>query len=172
MAKPDQRTLTRTALIVALTLVFQSLRLVIPLPPLLSTFLIGSLVNACLLVALEMVGLTAAIMISFIAPVAAYLQQMLLVPVFIVPVALGNVILVLIFKALFPKGRWLAIGTAALGKTAFLYGAFAWLLTFIQINTKMAAGILAVMSWPQLVTALIGGLLAMLAVKRLKTWQE
>ncbi|HMM21837.1 MAG TPA: hypothetical protein PKA10_14055 [Selenomonadales bacterium] len=172
MAKPDQRTLTRTALIVALTLVFQSLRLVIPLLPVMSTFLIGSLVNACLLVALETVGLSAAMAVALIAPVAAYLQQLLPVPVFIVPVAAGNVILVLIFRALIAKGRWAAIGVAALGKTAFLYGAFAWLLSFIQINPKMAAGILAVMSWPQFVTALLGGLLATLAVKRLKAWQR
>lgn len=49
--------LARGALLLALTLVFQSLRFLIPVPVFLSTFLIGTLVNMCLLVAVEEVGM-------------------------------------------------------------------------------------------------------------------
>lgn len=167
-----QRLLTRAALILALTLVFQSLRLVIPLPPLFSTFLIGTLVNACLLVAVETVGLVPAAVIAVVAPVAAYLQQMLLLPVFIIPVAIGNFLLVAIYKGLISKGRMVSIGLAAFGKTGFLFAAFSWMLTFVNINPKLSASVLFVMSWPQLVTAILGGVLATLAMKRIRRWEE
>jgi hypothetical protein len=45
--------------------------------------------------------------------------------------------------------------------------AFTWLLTLVSINPKIAAGLLFVMSWPQLVTTVLGGLLALAVVKRL-----
>ena len=65
----------------------------------------------------------------------------------------------------------IAVPAAAVAKTGFLYGSFTWLLTFLNINPKIAAAMLVVMSWPQLATALLGGLLAALTVKRLG-WQR
>ena len=159
--------LTRAALLLALTLLFQSLRFIIPLPPVLSTFVVGSLVNTCLLVALEMTGFYPAAVIALAAPVVAYLQQLLMLPVFIIPVAIANVVYLGLFRTGMIWGRWQGIVLAAIGKTTFLYFAFTWLLTFIAINHRIAAGMLFVMSWPQLVTALAGGVLATIISKRL-----
>jgi hypothetical protein len=82
-------------------------------------------------------------------------------------VALGNLLYVGLFRAGLKLGRWQGIGIAAAGKTAFLWMAFTWLLTLVSINPKIAAGLLFVMSWPQLVTTVLGGLLALAVVKRL-----
>ena len=158
--------LTRTALLLALTLLFQSLRLTIPLPVLMSTFLIGTLVNACLLIAAETIGLRAALFISVMAPVVAYMQQLLPLPIFILPVLAGNAVYVVLFLAIFRWRRWLAILTAGFGKTAVLYGFFSWMLTWIAVPGPMAAGLLFVMSWPQLGTAIAGGFLAGVIVQR------
>ena len=46
----DIKKVTRTGLILAVTLILQGLRLVIPIPPQVSMFVVGSLVNACLIV--------------------------------------------------------------------------------------------------------------------------
>lgn len=159
--------LARAALLLALTLVFQSLRLVIPLPPFFTTFIIGSLVNACLIVALETAGLAAALLIAAVTPVVAYLQQLLPLPVFIVPVAAANILYVLLFRAGLSWSRAGAIGLAAAGKTALLYFTFAWLLTQINFPPRLATGLLFVMSWPQLVTAVLGGMLATIVGRRL-----
>jgi len=159
--------LTRTALLLALTLVFQSLRFIIPIPVFFSTFLIGSLVNACLLVAVETVGFRLALLIAIIAPIVAYLQQVLPLPIFIIPVALGNVLYIGVFTI---GRRWysgLQIGVAAFSKTLFMYATFSWLLTLIAIPAKLAIGLMFVMSWPQLVTGIVGGILASIINKRL-----
>jgi hypothetical protein len=158
---------TRTALLLALTLLFQSLRLLIPLPPFFSTWVIGSLVNACLLIALETTGFYPAAVIAVVAPVMAYFQQLLPLPVFVLPVALANLLYVGLFKTGLSWGRWQAVTVAALGKTVFLYASFFWLLSFINLGAKLTAGLLFVMSWPQLVTTTVGGILATIVVKRL-----
>ena len=163
------KNLTRTGLLLALTLVFQSLRFLIPLPPWMSTFLIGSLVNAALLVALQALGLRSALLIACVTPVVAWLQQLLPLPVFILPVALGNSLYIWLFSRLRRAGpEWLAVGCAALGKAAFFFLAFRGLLSMLELPPALSAAILFVMGWPQLVTGLIGGFIAIYAWRRLK----
>lgn len=163
----DNRIITRTALLLALTLLFQSLRLLIPIPPFLSSFIIGSLVNACLLVAAEKAGVGSGLFIAMIAPIVAYFQMMLPIPVFIIPIALGNVVYICLFSFAGKWGRIPGVLLAAIGKAGLLYAAFTWLLSFIAIPTNIGAGIMLAMSWPQLVTGVVGGLLACIIVKRI-----
>lgn len=164
----DKKLLTRSALLLAVALVFQSLRFVIPIPAFFSTLLIGSLVNTCLLVAAETVGLWSAIIIAIIAPIVAFFQQLLPLPLFIAPVAAGNVIYAGIFYFIMHRGRWTAVGLAAIGKAGVMYSLFTWLLTFVAIPAKLAAGLMFAMSWPQLVTGVVGGILAASVSKRVK----
>ena len=163
--------MVRTAQLTALALVFQSLRFVLPLPPLASTLFIGVLVNTTLLVAAVSAGVWPAVTIAIIAPVVAYLQQHLLFPVFIPFIAAGNCIFVVLYTAFFRRGwPWLAGITAATGKTAFLYCSFMWLLSgrhFLSLPPAIAAPILMLMGWPQLVAALGGAFLVLIIVRRL-----
>lgn len=160
--------LTRAALLLALTLLFQSLRLFIPIPAFFSTFLIGSLVNACFLTAAEKTGLIPALLIAAIAPVIAYFQQMLPLPPLIFPVALGNMLYIALYFYTARFRRDLAILLAAAGKAGFLFGAFTWLVHLLAIPPKMATALLFVMSWPQVVTGVIGGVLMLLIIKRIQ----
>ena len=169
LADQKLKTLSRTALLLALTLVFQSLRFIIPLPPWLSMFLIGSLVNAALLVSLRATGLRSALLIACVTPVVAWLQQLLPLPIFILPVALGNSLYIWLFFRLRHAGpEWLAIGSAALGKAAFFFLAFRWLLSLIELPPLLSAGLLFAMGWPQLVTGILGGPLSLLVWRRLE----
>lgn len=168
MAVVNNRIFARTALLLALTLLFQSLRFFIPIPAVFSTFIIGSLVNSCLLIAAETVGWRSACLIGVIAPVVAYFQQLLPLPIFIVPVAGGNFLLVICYIAGLRLSRWLAIVAAAAAKAVFLYLGFVWLFTWVAIPSKIAAGLLFAMSWPQFITALVGGILTAIVVRRLR----
>lgn len=160
--------IVRTALLLALTIVVQSLRFVLPIPALASTFLIGTLVNACLLVALLSTGRRAALLIACVTPVVAYIQQLLPLPVFILPVAIGNCLFVWLYERLLRIGPvWPAIGGAAAGKAAFFYLAFSWILKWIELPPAVTAGLLFVMSWPQLVTGIAGAILARWVVRKL-----
>lgn len=163
----DNNLLTRTALLLALTLLFQSLRLFIPLPAVATTFIIGSLVNACLLLAAYFVGPGPAFMIAVLAPAVAYFQQMLFVPVLIIPVALGNIIYISLFLFLSKKNNAVGVVLAALSKAVFVFGACTWLVGWLLLPEKIAAGLLFVMSWPQAVTGIAGGWIAHSVWKRL-----
>ncbi|HWR31697.1 MAG TPA: hypothetical protein VN631_17920 [Negativicutes bacterium] len=169
MADNNLRKLSRAGLLLALTIVFQSLRFFVPLPAVASTFLVGSLVNACLLIALQTTGLGPAFLIAGVTPIVAYFQQLLPLPIFILPVAVGNSLYVWLFYRLLRIGPvWPAIGGAAFGKAAFFYLAFSWILTFIQLPPVVTAGLLFVMGWPQLITGILGGVLACLVGKKLQ----
>lgn len=66
--------LVRGALLVALALALQSLRLVLPMPQLLSTFIIGTLVHMMLVLTLQLGGLKTALLLALLLPLTAYVQ--------------------------------------------------------------------------------------------------
>ena len=158
--------ITRAAMLLALTLVFQSLRFYIPVTPFASTILIGSLVNSCLLISTITTGLGSAVLISVVAPLVAYFQQLLPIPVFVLPVACGNIIYVLVFQAL-KKRHGLAVVAAAGAKTGVLYFSFVFLAAFFTLPGKIIAPVLFIMSWPQFITGLAGGIIGWFVLKRL-----
>ena len=82
--------ITRTGLLLAATLILQGLRLFIPIPPQVSMFVIGSLVNACLVLAVWSVGRKSGLVVACVTPVFAWLEGMLPFLPFIFPVAAGN----------------------------------------------------------------------------------
>jgi len=164
----NTKKLTQAALILGLALVFQSLRLIVPIPPFIAPFVIGSLVNGCLLVATTSVGLRGGLIIALITPIVGYLQGQLPLPLFIAPVFIGNGLLVGCYWLLERKARVAAIIVAALVKTAALFIMFSALLAFISLPPKLATAVMFSMSWPQLVSGLVGGFLALIILTRIK----
>lgn len=164
----NQMFVTRTALLLALTLISQSLRMFIPIPPFISIFVIGSLVNACLLISAQSVNLWSGIIIAIIAPVVAYFQGQLPLWIFIIPVSFGNCIIVIIHNYILKYSKMWAILLASLAKSVFLYISFYSLITLINIPPKISAFLMLAMSWPQFITGLIGGSLAFIISERLK----
>ncbi|MGI6539062.1 MAG: ECF transporter S component [Caldicoprobacterales bacterium] len=155
---------TRTAILLALTVLFQSLRVLLSfLPANVSQYIIGSLVNLCLLVAAITVGIKGGLVISVAAPVIAFLQGFTPFPVLVVPIALGNLVLVVIASLLYEKNTILAFAAAAVVKFITLYlGVVVIVLPFFLAGApdKVKAVLSLQFSWPQLVTASIGGVLA------------
>ncbi|MBP2653665.1 MAG: hypothetical protein H6Q73_1234 [Firmicutes bacterium] len=171
MKKIANKALVRAALLLTLTLLFQWLRFLIPLPTL-SNFITGTLVNACLAIAVEMVGLYLAAIIGVIAPIVAYSQGILPLPIFILPIAIANFIYVAVLKIGVTWRRSLFAIVAAVLKALVLYLMFAWLLVLLKVETKMATALLFAMGWPQLVTAFLGVTLATLVMKRIARWEK
>ena len=141
----------------------------------------GSCVNAILAIAVLFVGLGSGITVALVSPVLAYLlgiaPQILVVPA----IMAGNAVFVLVLhylvsgrKPLLQIVGWIA---AALCKSAVLYLIVAKVICGVLAGSLLASGALkepmlqalpATFSWPQLVTALIGGGLALLVVPALK----
>ena len=151
----------RGAMLIALTVVLQSLRLFIPLPPMASMFFIGTLVNMMLAVTVRLVGLKPALLAVVLLPFFAYLQGQLPIPLLIPVVTGGNAVFVLICHWAWHRGLMLA----PLAKTICMFTSSLVLLKVLALPEKMVFAIGFMMGWPQMVTGICGILLARLITK-------
>ena len=160
--------LVRGALLVALALALQSLRLVLPMPQLLSTFIIGTLVHMMLVLTLQLGGLKTALLLAFLLPLTAYVQGQVLLPFLIPVIWLGNFIFVLLVRQF--KGRHkLALCVPPVSKACVMLLAAWAALSFLALpNPVLRKTVMFAMSVPQLLTAVAGILLAEQVKKRLR----
>ena len=167
------RWITQTAVMMALLVALQALSK--PLGQLVT----GSFVNAVLTVTVLLAGLSSGITVALVSPVLAYFlgiaPQILTVPA----IMAGNTVFVILLYFLAGKDskkiarQIVAWVCAAAAKFATLYAIVVWLICGVFAQKLMASGMLkapmlkvlpATFSWPQLVTALIGGGVALLIV--------
>lgn len=160
--------LVRGALLVALALALQSLRLVLPMPQLLSTFIIGTLVHMMLVLTLQLSGLKTALLLAFLLPLTAYVQGQVLLPFLIPVIWLGNFIFVLLVRQ-FKDSRKLSLSIPPLAKACVMLLAAWAALSFLALpNPALRKTVMFAMSVPQLLTAVPGILLAEQVKKRLR----
>jgi len=156
-------------MLLALMIALQSLRLLIPVPPFISLFIIGSAINACLLIALETSGTKASLLLAVLAPVIAFFQQVRPLPIFMLPVAVTNICYILVYRSIATYNRWLSIGLASIARMAILYFSSTWAFAIVDLPAQQATVLKAAMSWPQLITGIAGGLLCLSILKRVNT---
>lgn len=171
------RWITETAILLALLVTVQYLTK--PMGQLVT----GSCVNTVLAVAVLFGGLGSGLTVALISPVLAYLlgiaPQILTVPA----IMLGNSVYVVLLRLLAdPSGKsvvkqiaaWLI---SAAAKFAALYAVVVWLICGVLAEPLLEAGVMktpmlkalpATFSWPQLITALVGGAVALLIAPVLK----
>lgn len=136
----------------------------------------GSCVNAVLAVAVLFSGLWSGVAVAVISPFLAFFLGVGPQLIAIIPaIAAGNVVFVVILYLLAAKKRiplwrqgigWLC---AAGGKFLTLYLIVVQLLCrILPLAEKQVTTFTAMFSWPQLVTALIGGGVALLVVPILR----
>lgn len=160
--------LVRGALLVALALALQSLRLVLPMPQLLSTFIISTLVHMMLVLTLQLSGLKTALLLAFLLPLTAYVQGQVLLPFLIPVIWLGNFIFVLLVRQ-FKDSRNLSLSIPPLAKACVMLLAAWAALSFLALpNPALRKTVMFAMSVPQLLTAVAGILLAEQVKKRLR----
>ena len=171
------RWITETAVLLALLVTLQAITK--PLGQLVT----GSFVNAVLAVAVLFAGLSSGLTVAVISPVLAYLlgiaPQILTVPA----IMAGNAVYVLMLHLLADRQgknllrQMLAWIVAAVAKFATLYAIVVWLICGLLSERLIAAGVMkapmlkllpATFSWPQLITALIGGAVALVIFPVLK----
>lgn len=158
----NSKLLVRGAFLVAVAVILQAIRLVIPLPPLLTTFIIGTLVNMMLVLCVRLNGFTSAAILSVLLPVFAYFQGQLLLPFLIPVVALGNILFAYCVQLL--SQGVLAYCLPPLVKAISMGGAAYLTLAFFGIESEtIRNGVLFAMTVPQLVTGVAG----ILAAKRM-----
>ena len=155
--------MTQTAVLTALLVLLQTITKAG------GQFVTGSCVNIVLAVAALFSGLWSGMTVALVSPFLAFLlgigpQLLPIVPA----IAVGNVVYVLILRVLSGKQIWrqgIAWLCAALCKFLTLNLVVVQLLCrVLPLAEKQVAAFTAMFSWPQLVTALIGGGVALLIV--------
>lgn len=159
--------ITETAVMLALLIVLQWAT-----KPL-GQIVTGSCVNAVLAVAVLLGGLWCGLTVALISPFCAFLLGVGPQVIAIVPaIALGNAVFVLVLHFVYDKNIWRRVWawlSAALGKFGMLYLVVVQLLCrVLPLKQPQIDAFTAMFSAPQLVTALIGGGLALLIVPVLK----
>ena len=171
------RWITETAILLALLVTLQALTKGF------GQFVTGSCVNAVLAVAVLVGGLASGVTVALVSPVLAFLlgiaPQILTVPA----IMAGNTVYVLLLHFLADRSgknlikqviAWIA---AAVAKFATLWVIVVQIICGVLSESLLAAGTMklpmlqalpATFSWPQLITALIGGAVALAIVPVLK----
>lgn len=148
--------LTKSAVLLAIALVFQLVKL--------GQLVTGTAINTVLITAVGMCGLPWAAAIGLITPVMAVLlgvqppATIVLVPFIIA----GNILYVVVFGVVQKHNSFIGVIAAAFAKFLLLYAAVNIIITKLPAPIKLA------FSFPQLITALAGGILAVIIIKVLK----
>lgn len=162
--------ITRTAVMLALLISLQAIT-----KPL-GQYVTGSCVNTVLAVTVLVSGLSSGLTVALLSPLFAYLfgiaPQVLVIPA----IMAGNALYVLLLSKIWGRD-WFrqagAVAIASLAKFAALYLLVSKVVCGLLFQTLVEKGMLktpakvlltAQFSWPQLVTALIGGVVAMAVV--------
>lgn len=121
----------------------------------------GSLVNATLFITAAILGLESAILLSILPSLFALAVGTL--PFALAPlipfIMLSNILLVLVFTSLKKTNYLFGIFSAAVLKYIFLF-VVSSLAVNLLFTGKIVKAASLMLSWPQLITALIGGALA------------
>lgn len=177
MTSQNIRKMVTTGILIALTVVFQLLRPVLGGSNIVSTYIIGSLINLVLIIAACVVGLWSGISVAVIAPVFALLQNHKQLPM--IPwIIIGNAVLVIIYALWAKKDhktlqiawvRWVIVGViAAIVKTAVITFGQAMVQTSATGNAfGVAFGAAVISQSVQFVTAVVGMILGGLIIPAL-----
>lgn len=135
--------------------------------------LTGTIVNATLFISASLLGAGGAILIGIIPSSVSVVTGLLpSAIVAMVPfIVFSNVILVLLFTALKKKSYWKGVAIASFAKFGFLYVVSSFVIQSF-VSEKVAANIALMMSWPQLFTAVSGGILAYFVLGAVKRFEK
>lgn len=170
-----QRTLwiTRTAIFIALLIVLQAAT-----APLGNPLITGSIVNLLLVTSVMTCGLSSGLTVAVVSPVVAKFLGVGPLWALIPFIAAGNIVLVLLWHFIGNRsmngGKYptyiIALIAAAVAKFLVLYIGIVQIAVpvFLGLPEPQAAVISNMFTIPQLITALVGGALAVVLFPRLK----
>ena len=161
----DNRNLTRAALCFAIAAIAQAVRIILPLPPVVSMLLIGTVVNLCLCFAVWGSGILYAGIICMLLPFFAFLQGHLPILPMVAVVFLGNLVFCLVVKQ---KTQWKRYVFAPLLKAVTLWACTGIGCNLFHLPQQVKYMLQISMGVPQWTTAMLGVIAAAFLWKRLR----
>lgn len=133
-------------------------------------FITGPIINATLFLSVMLLGTDAALLVGLIPSLVAFSSGLL--PAVLAPmipfIMVSNALLVMIFSLLVKKNYWLGVIAASILKFAFLFSTSSIVINLL-LKKEVAGKVAEIMSYPQLITALTGGIIAWLILGLRKT---
>lgn len=167
----NTKKLVQASLLLAMGIIFQIIGRNIPQ---INQFLVGPIINCILILTAFICGKWWGVGVGILTPMLAWFVGQLATPLapFIPFIIIGNFLFVFLFS-LFMEGQLLKRGIGiilgAIGKYAFLTFASTKLIDFLGLNfpPKVVKTLSLSMSTPQLITALAGGVFALIIIEAL-----
>jgi hypothetical protein len=135
--------------------------------------LTGTIVNATLFISTVLLGFGGAVLIGVIPSSVSVLTGLL--PGAIAPmvpfIIFSNIILISFFIVFKKKSYWKGVAIASFVKFGFLYVISSFVVQSF-VSEKVASNIALMMSWPQLFTAISGGILAYFVLGTIKRFEK
>jgi len=130
----------------------------------------GPIINATLFLSTALIGVQAGILVALFPSLIALSVGLLPVALAVaVPfIITSNVILILTYNLL-KKNQLVAIITASVVKFLFLFST-SFIVARLITQKPIAQKAVAMLSWPQLITALTGGVIAWIILKMVKKY--
>ncbi|HHV74944.1 MAG TPA: ECF transporter S component [Thermoanaerobacterium sp.] len=150
--KFDARFITRTAILLAITIIVQFIKM----PQLIT----GSIVNAMLIISAYFVGIWSGVSIGLLTPIIAFLVGLMGFPILIPFIMIGNTLYVVLFKTV--KNNIIGMIAGAVVKFLWLAASVKYILAWFNVNVPQK--IVAAFTFPQLATAIIGGILSIFLI--------
>lgn len=166
----ERRVFAFSSKMLLLTLQFVLFVAIVTIAPLLNQQIVtGSIVNATLFISVATLGVPAAMMVGMLPSVLALSAGLL--PAVLAPmvpfIIISNALLVLIFGWLYKKNSLFGVISASAIKFAFLFATSSVVINLLLKKT-LASQVASMMSWTQLLTALSGGIIAIVYLELLK----
>ncbi|MCP2241102.1 ECF transporter S component [Thermoanaerobacterium thermosaccharolyticum] len=156
--KFDAKFITRTAILLAITIIVQFIKM----PQLIT----GSIVNAMLIISAYFVGIWSGVSIGLLTPIIAFLVGLMSFPILIPFIMMGNALYVILFSTV--KNNIIGMMIGAVVKFLWLAVSVKYILTWFNVNVPQK--IVAAFTLPQLITAIIGGIIGILLIFILKNY--
>ncbi|QAA35140.1 ECF transporter S component [Clostridium manihotivorum] len=168
MEKINSNGLSKSALLLAIAIAFQLIGRTIPE---INQFLVGPIINAVLLLSVYICGVKWGVLTAALTPILAWVVGQLAAPMapFIPFIIIGNIIYVILFGSVREKiyGIYIGIILGSFVKFLFLSLSASHLVKLLKLGipTKVLDKLVLSMGVPQLITALAGGIIAMVLIQ-------
>jgi hypothetical protein len=135
--------------------------------------IVGTIVNASIIGASLGYGLAGGLLVGLLPSTVSLLAGLLPAPLMpMIPfIITGNAILALAVSSLGSRNYWAGMALGAAMKFGLLYTASAFVLTSI-LHRTMPTSIASMMAWPQLLTALLGGIAAFAVARQFRPREQ
>ncbi|MDX9871636.1 MAG: ECF transporter S component [Clostridia bacterium] len=156
------KVLTRSALILAIAIAVQSIKM--------PTFITGPLVNTLLFIAVATTGSLSGVLVGLFTPVLAFAFGIMPMAPAVPVIMAGNIVLALVFGAI-KNNPYLGFIAAAVAKFAVMAAGVYFILPVLA-GINLPPKLVATLSTTQLFTALGGGVIAVILLKALQALKK